>query len=408
MTISLQTRTGNNNMTAAVGLLLFQNFWFWYPLTNFLSLALSPTTLIALNKDLQMPKMQFKSNAKPSTFAYPQPLQPEKEKKREKIETAVLSITAKQRKKEADRKQQKEQQQQQQQQKSKEGEKEEKMDVDAPAKEEKTTEEKKEEKEPNFLMLNNPARVMRAQQRVMALPETSRYYTLKPITQAGILMVHDRRPQDAEVLVELVHGHGPTGDRSITSASAAGTTGAAGLQAAGVGGSETRTEPIHASSIGAYLGDDEDDEDDQVDQEEEEDSSDVHEEEDEEDEEFAAAVAAQGVTDKSDVEMPATTGATTAMVTKRDKLKTSVSARRGKTSSSSNVEPSPPEPFLYVEEGAEAVTSAPTVPVTTTSATTAAKEAPSHEPMEVEEESAEGSSKKGKEDKPEKTNDTKK
>ncbi|OON15444.1 hypothetical protein X801_08754 [Opisthorchis viverrini] len=61
-------------MTAAVGLLLFQNFWFWYPLTNFLSLALSPTTLIALNKDLKMPKMQFKSNAKPSTFAYPQPL----------------------------------------------------------------------------------------------------------------------------------------------------------------------------------------------------------------------------------------------------------------------------------------------------------------------------------------------
>lgn len=59
-------------MAAAVGLLVFQNFWFWYPLTNFISLALTPTTLIALNKDLKMPKMQFRSNAKPSAFAYPQ------------------------------------------------------------------------------------------------------------------------------------------------------------------------------------------------------------------------------------------------------------------------------------------------------------------------------------------------
>ncbi len=74
MTISLQTRTGNTNMAAAVGLLVFQNFWFWYPLTNFISLAFSPTAIIALNKDLQMPQMQIRSNAKPSTFAYPPPL----------------------------------------------------------------------------------------------------------------------------------------------------------------------------------------------------------------------------------------------------------------------------------------------------------------------------------------------
>lgn len=61
-------------MAAAVGLLIFQNFWFWHPLTNFISLAFTPTALIALNKDLNMPKIQFRSNAKPSTFAYPQPL----------------------------------------------------------------------------------------------------------------------------------------------------------------------------------------------------------------------------------------------------------------------------------------------------------------------------------------------
>ncbi|VEL10889.1 unnamed protein product [Protopolystoma xenopodis] len=159
MTISLQTRTGNANMVAAVGLLVFQNFWFWYPLTNFLSLAFSPTCIIALNKDLQMPKMQFRSNAKPSTFAYPPPLQVEKEKKKEKVETAILSITAKHRKK-------------QQLLSARSCPK----DDAAKSKEEKM-------EEPAFSLLNNPARVMRAQQRVLSLPEGSRYYMLKPINQ---------------------------------------------------------------------------------------------------------------------------------------------------------------------------------------------------------------------------------
>lgn len=50
-----------------------------------------------------MPKLEFRSNAKPSMFAYPPPLEEKKEKQAEKVETAVLSITAKQKKKEKDR-----------------------------------------------------------------------------------------------------------------------------------------------------------------------------------------------------------------------------------------------------------------------------------------------------------------
>lgn len=42
-----------------------------------------------------MPKIEFRSNAKPSTFAYPEPLQPPKKEEKEKVQTAVLSITAK-------------------------------------------------------------------------------------------------------------------------------------------------------------------------------------------------------------------------------------------------------------------------------------------------------------------------
>lgn len=51
-----------------------------------------------------MPNIEFRSNAKPSQFAYPPPLEDKKEKAKEKVETAVLSITAKQKKKEAEKK----------------------------------------------------------------------------------------------------------------------------------------------------------------------------------------------------------------------------------------------------------------------------------------------------------------
>jgi len=42
------------SMQTAVGLLVFSQFWFWYPLCHFLSLALTPTAVIALNADLKV------------------------------------------------------------------------------------------------------------------------------------------------------------------------------------------------------------------------------------------------------------------------------------------------------------------------------------------------------------------
>ncbi|KAL7056774.1 hypothetical protein AAHC03_019485 [Spirometra sp. Aus1] len=233
MTISLQTRTGNANMAAAVGLLVFQNFWFWYPLTNFISLAFSPTCVIALNKELQMPKMNFKSNAKPSTFAYPPPLQ-----------TAVLSITAKHRKKELEKKKP-----QPAASAAPAVDGAEKMDVDASDSTETTKVTKEEPKEPSFVLLANPARVMRAQQRVLTLPEDSRYYTIKPITQGGILLVHDRKPNEEEVLVEEVQPHGPT--TGLSGKNAAGGTKASGSGGAAATAAEEEEEaglPIHAST----------------------------------------------------------------------------------------------------------------------------------------------------------------
>ncbi|CAH8438719.1 unnamed protein product [Schistosoma rodhaini] len=225
-------------------------------------------------------------------------------------------------------------------------------------------------KEPNFSLLNNPARVMRSQQRYVTLPESSRYITLKPISQGGILMVQDKSPQDAEVLVENVLGHGPTLERSGVgggTGSASGTS-SSDLAAALGSGSNSKTELIHASTIGAYLDEDDDDDDEEDEDDDEDSSSDMHEEdEDDDEEEFDVAAATVSTveieesddhTSKGDIEM-----SESSTEVKREKSRGSTSGRRGSRSHVSGSEPNPPEPFLYIEEG----TTSQTTTVTTTS-----------------------------------------
>jgi 26S proteasome regulatory subunit N2 len=48
-TISLTTHDGNLRQNAVVGLVMFLQHWYWYPMLNFLSLSLTPTTLIAVD-----------------------------------------------------------------------------------------------------------------------------------------------------------------------------------------------------------------------------------------------------------------------------------------------------------------------------------------------------------------------
>lgn len=60
------------------------------------------------------------------------------------------------------------------------------------------------------MMLSNPARVMRAQLRVISLSDDCRYVPLKPISQGGIIVVRDVKPDEQETLVEAVKAHGPT------------------------------------------------------------------------------------------------------------------------------------------------------------------------------------------------------
>ena len=54
VTISLQSASGHSNMSSIVGMAIFTQFWYWYPLTHFLSLAFTPTAVIGVNKALEV------------------------------------------------------------------------------------------------------------------------------------------------------------------------------------------------------------------------------------------------------------------------------------------------------------------------------------------------------------------
>lgn len=93
-TISLQTKTGNLSMAGIVGMTVFTQYWYWFPLTHFLSLSFTATSVIGLDQELEVPSFKFYCATRPSLFDYPPEQETKTEDAPEKVKTAVLSTTA--------------------------------------------------------------------------------------------------------------------------------------------------------------------------------------------------------------------------------------------------------------------------------------------------------------------------
>lgn len=201
VTIRLLSKTKHDKITAVVGLSVFSQFWYWYPLIYFISLAFSPTALIGLNYDLKVPRFEFLSHAKPSLFEYPKPTTVPTTTSAVKLPAAVLSTSAKAKaraKKEAEQKEKEKATAEKTDSSSagkgkssneKDGDS---MQVDAPP-------EKKAEPEPSFEILINPARVVPAQEKFIKFLEDSRYVPVKS-APSGFVLLRDLRPNEPEVL----------------------------------------------------------------------------------------------------------------------------------------------------------------------------------------------------------------
>lgn len=105
--ISMLSKVGFVKMAGAVGMMMFLQHWYWYPLLPFLSLSFAPTMLIGLNKDFNMPSnFEVTCNAPPSMFAYSK-VEEKKEDTQKLVATAVLSTTARQKAREMRKEQKK-------------------------------------------------------------------------------------------------------------------------------------------------------------------------------------------------------------------------------------------------------------------------------------------------------------
>jgi len=223
-TIGLQTQTGNLNMAGIVGMAVFTQYWYWFPFTHFLSLSFTPTSVIGLDHELEIPSIKFHCATRPSLFEYP----PEQEVKADEtptlIATAVLSTTA-----QAKRRAQKKERAQRRESmdidqspttpktiaqaadkmdvdeeavKEKEGKSEEKKEGEGDKEQVSSSEanKKKAEKEKVGYDIENMSRVLPAQLKFINFP-SGRYKPVKKTT-GGVVLLIDTQPEEPKVLIE--------------------------------------------------------------------------------------------------------------------------------------------------------------------------------------------------------------
>jgi len=203
--LSLGSKNGFTRMTSAVGMILWLQHWHWYPMMHMLSLALTPTYTIGLNKDFKFPKtFEVVCNSKPSAFAYPKKLEEKKEEKKKRVETVTLSITAKEKARQA-RKRAKEEGSSDAMEVEEKAEEKVKDNADQMAVEKQDLPEKKSKKkrepEATSFRISNPSRVTTAQSQLCEFDLTQRYRPIRVDEKPfGVIILTDSTPGEAEDL----------------------------------------------------------------------------------------------------------------------------------------------------------------------------------------------------------------
>lgn len=172
-TLSLYTDVGSLRRSAVLGLALFTQYWYWYPLTHTISLALKPTALIGVDATLAPPAdFKTKCNCSKSVFAYPAPVSVERAKSREKVPKAVLSTSRKRADKRSDDDEKKDDQSEK---------KESTMDVDV-------AEPKEDSPKEDSFEMGNPARVVPAQRKYIQFIDGIRWVPVR-FQDSGIVVL---------------------------------------------------------------------------------------------------------------------------------------------------------------------------------------------------------------------------
>ncbi|KAL3681206.1 hypothetical protein R1sor_024162 [Riccia sorocarpa] len=249
VTIMLQSRSGHDRMTAVVGMAVFSQFWYWYPLVYFISLSFAPTAFIGLNDELRMPRFDFISDIRPSVFAYPPSIAPPTATSAVKLPTAVLSTSAR-----AKARQKKEaagkgpalgasspgradvgssgEGTADYNESGSSGKDGTAMEVEAGP--------EKKVAEPNSEVLNNPARVVPAQEKYIKFKEDSRYVPVKRSRPSGFVLLKDLEPTEP---VELVSTDSPVAAGAPSTANGSATAATANAPPSALGSDDWDPQP---------------------------------------------------------------------------------------------------------------------------------------------------------------------
>lgn len=91
--LNLYSEAGTLKIQSAIGVFLFSQYWYWFPLANFIGLAFEPTYLVGVTKGLKIPmNFTFTSRAPKKIFDYYKTAEEIEEKKTDKG-PVVLSST---------------------------------------------------------------------------------------------------------------------------------------------------------------------------------------------------------------------------------------------------------------------------------------------------------------------------
>ncbi|KAG5421301.1 RPN2 [Candida metapsilosis] len=226
VTINLENaQTNTLNSKAIVGLAIFSQSWYWFPLAHFLSLSFAPTSLIGVRgSDLKIPKFELNCHANQEFFQYPLKEEESKEKQPDKLATAVLSTTAKA-KTRAKKKQHKKEETDKMDvdEEKKDDKKEEKKseDGEAPSKESKSTaskgDEKKDDKkeissQPATIRysktpykIENLSRVLPQQSSYVSFIKDDRFVPVRRFRGTGsIIVLDDTKPEEPVEFIKTV------------------------------------------------------------------------------------------------------------------------------------------------------------------------------------------------------------
>lgn len=211
VTISLEhSRMNTLNNKAIVGLAIFVQSWYWYPLAHFLCLSFVPTSITGVRGDLKVPKFQLSCHVKPEVFEYPPKTEELKEKQPEKMATAVLSTTAK-----AKARAKKNLAKKQRSDSATKADVTDSMDIDESGQKIKSGSENEDTKNREELVsirysktpykIDNLSRVLPAQANYVSFTKDSRYVPVRKFKGVGgIIVLKDTRPDESTEFIKTV------------------------------------------------------------------------------------------------------------------------------------------------------------------------------------------------------------